>query len=87
MASTCTINKGTRQIGTGSVSADSNAVSSFILTDAVYGTKCEGVFGRNVTVCITESGTHLGRTFQTRIVTDDGAGNLTLRDAIPFVGA
>lgn len=87
MASTCTINKGTRQIGTGSVSDGSNAVSSFVLTDAMYGTKCEGVFGRNVTVCITQAGTHLGRTFRTRIVTDDGAGNLTLRDNCPFVGS
>jgi len=87
MALTCTINKGTRQIGTGSVSGGSNAVSSFVLTDSVYGTKCEGVFGRNVTVCITQSGTHLGRTFQSRIVTDDGAGNLTLRDAVPYIEA
>lgn len=87
MASTCTINKGSRQIGTGSVSAASKNVSSFVQTDDVYTTKCEGVFGRNVTVTITQAGTHLGRSFNTRIETDDGAGNLTLRDACPFVGS
>ncbi len=86
MASTCTINKGSRQIGTGSVTGGSPNVSSFSQTDNVYTTKLGG-FGRHVTVTITQSGTHLGRSFNTRIVSDDGAGNLVLADAVPFVGA
>lgn len=86
MASTCTINKGSRQIGTGSISAGSSSVTSFSLTDSVYNTNING-FGRKVTVTITEAGTHLGRSFQTRIVSDNGAGTLTLRHACPFVGA
>lgn len=86
MASTCTINKGSRQIGTGSVSADSASVTSFTLTDSVYNTTVNG-FGRKVTVSITQTGTHEGRSFETRIVSDNGAGTLTLRDPCPFVGA
>lgn len=86
MASTCTINKGSRQIGTGSVSDGSASVTSFSLTDSVYNTNING-FGRKVTVTITQSGAHLGRSFQTRIQSDNGAGTLTLRDACPFVGA
>lgn len=86
MASTCTINKGSRQIGTGSVTGGSTSVSSFSQTDNVYTAKISG-FGRHVTVCITQAGTHLGRTFNTRIVSDDGAGNVVLQDAVPFVGA
>lgn len=87
MASTCTINKGTRQIGTGSVEAGSASVTSFVLTDSVYNTRVHDVFGRNITVSITEAGTHLGRTFPSRILTDNGSGTLTLRDECPFVGA
>lgn len=86
MASTCTISKGSRQIGTGSVSAGSPNVTSFVLTDKVYGTNING-FGRKVTVTITQAGTHLGRSFQTRIKSDNGAGTLVLRDVTPFVGA
>lgn len=86
MASTCTIHKGTRQIGTGSVSAASKTVSSFVLTDKMYGTNING-FGRKVTVTITQAGMHLGRSFQTRIASDNGSGTLVLRDATPFIGA
>lgn len=87
MASTCTVCKGTRQIGTGSVSDGSTSLTSFTLTDAHYGTKVHGVFGRNVTISITQSGTHLGRSFNTRITADNGSGTLTLLDSVPFVGA
>ena len=87
MASTCAIYKGSRKIGTGSVADGTTAVSSFVLTDSVYGTRVHNTFGRNVKVTITESGSHLGRSFDTRIISDDGAGNLVIRDATPFVGA
>jgi hypothetical protein len=84
MALTCTINKGTRKIGTGSVAGGSANVSSFSQTDNMYTTKLRG-FGRHVTVSITQSGKHLGRSFNTRIVSDDGAGNLVLEDVCPFI--
>jgi hypothetical protein len=86
MASTCTITKGTRKIGSGSVSGGSPNVTSFVLTDKVYNTNING-FGRKVTVTITQAGTHLGRSFQTRVKSDNGAGTLVLRDPVPFVGA
>ena len=86
MASACTVNKGSRKIGTGSVEAGSASLTSFTLTDSVYNTNING-FGRKVTISITEAGTHLGRSFETRIAADNGAGTLTLRDACPFVGA
>lgn len=86
MASTCTISKGTRQIGTGSVSGGSANVTSFVLKDKVYNTTING-FGRKVTVTITQAGTHLGRSFQTRILSDNGAGTIVLRHPCPFVGS
>lgn len=90
MASTCTVTKGTRQIGTGSVTAGSASLTSFTLTDDVYNTAIgliSGVGGRHVKICITEAGDHIGRTWNTRIVADNGSGTLTLRDACPFIGA
>lgn len=87
MASTCTVNKGSRQIGTGSVAAASTSLTSFSLTDSVLNTKAQNVFGRHVTITITEAGTHLGRSFNTTITADNGSGTLTLLDACPFVGA
>lgn len=87
MASTCTVNKGTRQIGTGSVSDGSKSLTGFTLTDSVYNTTENGAFGRHVTICITQSGTHQARSYNTAIVTDNGAGTLTMLDACPFIGA
>ena len=86
MASTCTINKGSRQIGTGSASAASTSITSFTQTDNVYTTKC-GAFGRNVRVVITQAGPLLGYSWSDRIVSDNGAGTVTLLNGCPFVGA
>lgn len=41
----------------------------------------------HVTVHVTQAGTHVGRSWHTKIVDDNQAGTLTLRDACPFVGA
>jgi hypothetical protein len=41
----------------------------------------------HVTVHVTQAGTHVGRTWYTRVLSDNGAGTLTLVDACPFVGA
>jgi hypothetical protein len=87
MASTCAIYKGSRQIGTGSIAAAGTSITSFTQTDAVYTTKASGVFGRNVKIVITQAGTLLGYSFNTRITADAGAGTVTILDACPFVGA
>jgi hypothetical protein len=82
MASTCRINKGAQVLGTGSVTGGSASLTSFTFADGVT-----NVFPRYVAVTITEAGTHLARTFWTRVAADNGSGTLTLRDACPFVGA
>lgn len=77
MATACRLNK--------VVSAGSTSITSFALLDD-RGTTVNG-FGRKVTVTITGAGTHLGRSYETRVVSDNGAGTVVLRDACPFVGA
>ena len=71
----------------GSVSAGSASLTSFTLTDAVLNTLAQNVFGRCVTICITQAGSLAGYTFNTKITADDGSGTLTLLDACPFVDA
>jgi hypothetical protein len=44
-------------------------------------------FHPHVTVHVTQAGTHVGRSWYTKIVDDNQAGTLTLRDACPYVGA
>jgi hypothetical protein len=41
----------------------------------------------NVTVLVTQAGTHKGRTFNTRVLADNGAGTLTIAHTVPWVGA
>jgi hypothetical protein len=83
MASTCKLTKGSQVLGTGSVAAASASVSSWTATSA----QIPKILGRFVCVEITEAGSHLGRTFWTRVTADNGSGTLTLRDLTPFVGA
>lgn len=82
MASTCKITKSSQVLGTGSVSGGSGSVTSFTFSGGV-----SSVRGRFVCVEITQAGNHLARTFWTRVTADNGSGTLTLRDAVPFVGA
>lgn len=79
MASTCIVTKHGLQLGTGSVADGSSSLTSY------SGTAPSN--GRNVQVSITQSGTHAGRMFSTRILSGSGGSTLTLRDACPFVGA
>jgi predicted O-methyltransferase YrrM len=82
MASTCKITKSSQVLGTGSVTGGTDSVTSFTFADGV-----SAIRGRYVCVEITQAGTHLARTFWTRVAADNGSGTLTLRHACPFVGA
>lgn len=83
MASTVSLYKGPMLIGTGSASAGSTSITGY--TDAVTGKLKAN--GRRLAITVTQAGTHVGRTWVTRVLADNGAGTLTLRDACPFVGA
>lgn len=82
MALTCAVYKGAQLLGTGSVADGSASLSSFTFSGGVT-----AIRGRYVGVTITQAGTHLARTFWTRITADNGAGTLTLRNACPFIEA
>lgn len=81
---TCDVYKNGTLLGAGSITSGSTSLTSFTVrndgdtndADALY-------FQRNVQVTMTSS-THLGSTFYTRIIADNGSGTLTLKDASPF---
>jgi len=79
MASTCDVYKGQVLLGAGSVEAASASLTSYSGTAPIN--------GRNVTVVITQAGTHAGKSIWTRVQSGSGTATLTLKDAIPFVGA
>ena len=62
-------------------------LTSFTLTNAVLNAQAQNVFGRHVTICITQAGSLAGYTYSTKIFSDNGSGTLTMLDACPFVGA
>lgn len=64
--------------GTGSMTAGSAAVGSFTKANGI-----PSVARKNVQVTVT-SGNSAGMSFETRILSDDGAGNLVLKDPLPF---
>jgi len=70
-------------LGTGSVSGGGSTLSSFVKASGVS----RALLRTNLHVTVTQAGTHSGRSFYTRITADDGAGNLTLAHAVPWVGA
>jgi hypothetical protein len=79
MASTCSVYKSNQLLGTGSVADGTTSISSY------SGTAPEN--GRNVVVAITQAGTHVGRSFLTRIQSGSGTATLVMKDATPFAGA
>jgi hypothetical protein len=101
MASTVDLYIGPIKIGSGSAAAASASISSFtdnaafhsVLSNAwkasVPGHTSGEAFTRHphVTILVTQAGTHVGRSWYTKILSDNGAGTLTVRDACPFVGA
>lgn len=81
MASTIKVFKGGIELGSGSASAASASITSYTATNS----RRTGT-GRNVQVLITQAGTNVGRSWNTRVV-NDGGSTLTLADNCPFVGA
>lgn len=96
MASTVDLYVGPIKIGAGSAAAGSASISSYTDTSGIaaawkasVSTQSSGAgFDRHphVTVHVTQAGTHVGRSWYTKITADNGSGTLTLRDAAPFVG-
>ena len=70
--------KGPQLLGSGSITAGDTSVTGWT---AEGGTP--PIVRRNIAVAITSS-THVGSTFRTKVMADNGAGTLTLRDAMPF---
>jgi len=77
---TCSIYKGPTLLGAGVITAGSTSVTSWVVTS---GYSLPAVARRNVAVTITSS-THIGSTFRTRVLADNGSGTLTLSDGSPF---
>lgn len=86
--------KGSIKIGSGTVTdgGSTATVSSYTGTSGLNddftfmanaSAAAAGRPGRVVTVHI-ESGTYAGRSFKTRIMTNDGGGNLVMEDPVPF---
>lgn len=75
---TCSLYKGGTLLGTGSITSGSASVTSWSASS-----NTPAVARRNVAVTITSS-THSGSTFRTQVLTDSGAGTLTLRDVSPY---
>lgn len=70
------------KLGTGSVADGSANITGWT---AVAG--LPPIARRNVQVSVTQAGVHVSKTFNTRIIADNGAGQLTMADKCPHVGA
>lgn len=82
MASTCSIYKGGILLGTGSCAAASTSITSFTATTGAPSV----VKGKNINIVVTQAGSHAGRTWRSRVVSNS-AGTVVVTDACPFVGA
>lgn len=80
MTLACAVYKGGILQGTGTATGGSATIASYSAADDTISPS-----RRNVSIHITEAGVHAGRSFRTRCTADDGGGNLTLADAVPFV--
>ena len=79
MASTCDFYKGPNKLGSGTCAAGSASVTSYT---ANLSRTCAR---KNITVVITQAGTHAGRSWRTRVLSE--GSTCTLADACPYVGA
>jgi len=86
MASACGIYKHGILKGTGSCAAGSASITSFTKI-AETGSRNRECVRQNVQIVVTEAGTHTGRSWNARVLTDNGAGTLTLSEPCPYVGA
>lgn len=82
MVSSVTVYKYGIKLGTGSVADGSPSITGWV-PDAGL----PPIFRRNVQVLVTQAGANVSKTFNTRILADDGAGTLTMADKCPCVGA
>jgi len=87
MASTCDIYKGSIKLGSGTCAAGSANITSYTANDS--GGQANDVprvcARKAVIVVVTQAGTHVGRSWQTRVLTE--GATTVLRDFCPFVGA
>ena len=81
MATNCSVYKHGILVGTGSLTDGSATLSSWSAT-----ANTPPVARRSVQILVTGAGNSIGKTFNTRVLTDNGA-TLTLQDKCPFVGA
>ena len=87
MASTCDVYKNGIKLGTGSCAGGSATISSYDDFNAGLAGDLDRIASRrNVQIVVTEAGTHLGRSWNTNVLTETGSA-LTLRDVCPFVAA
>lgn len=75
---TCKLYKGQTLLGSGSITNGSASVTGWSAQS-----NTPAIARRNVGVTITSS-TNVGATFYTKVLVDNGAGTLTLRDVSPF---
>jgi hypothetical protein len=75
---TCKVYKGPQLLGEGAIEAGATSITSWT-SAAGY----PPIAGRRVAVAITSS-TNIGASFQTRVMADNGAGTLTIKDPSPF---
>lgn len=83
MASTCSIYKHGILLGTGSCSDGSASITSFTASSGAPSL----VKGKNIEVVVTQAGTHSGRSWESCVAANNGAGTITLDSACPYVGA
>ena len=79
MASTCDVYKGSTLLGSGSAADGSATISAYTANLSRVALR------RNLTVVITQAGTHAGHSWNS-YCSAEGA-TLTLRDVCPFIGA
>ncbi len=82
MASTVSIYKGPVLLGTGSCADGSTSITSFSLASGAVVPN-----GKRFAITVTQSGTHAGRTWNTRVMSGAGTSTLVVRDPCPFVSA
>ena len=76
--STCSVYKGCRLLGAGSIAAAGTTITSWTAQ-----TGAPAVNRVNCQVAITSS-TNSGASFNTRVTADNGSGTLTIKDKNPF---
>ncbi len=86
MASTCDIYKGSTKLGSGTCSDGSASVTSYTAFNAgLSGDIARVCVGRRVNVVVTQVGTHAGKSWNTRVISE--GATTVLRNVCPYIGA